>query len=158
MFSFIKGDYEDSESNFKIISDRSSDKNTNIVILSKIGRALIAYNQERYEKAIEYFASLIKEYNYVNENILERIGICYYKANKVKKAKEIFEATIAQYPNNYKVKTYFGVLGFVCASVVAIPISTILELGDIGYNIPLCVISLVTLMFGTIISYKLGDR
>ena len=63
LFSFIKGDYEDSESNFKIISDRSSDKNTNIVILSKIGRALIAYNQERYEKAIEYFASLIKQYN-----------------------------------------------------------------------------------------------
>jgi putative membrane protein len=59
---------------------------------------------------------------------------------------------------NYSIKTYFGVLGFVCASVVAIPISTILELGDIGYNIPLCVISLVTLMFGTIISYKLGDR
>ena len=110
LFSFIKGDYEDSESNFKIISDRSSDKNTNIVILSKIGRALIAYNQERYEKAIEYFASLIKEYNYVNENILESLGICYYKANKVKKAKEIFEATIAQYPNNYKVKTYLALI------------------------------------------------
>ena len=59
---------------------------------------------------------------------------------------------------NYSLKTYFGVLGFVCASVIAIPISTILELGDIGYNIPLCVISLITLMFGAIISYKLGDR
>ena len=59
---------------------------------------------------------------------------------------------------NYSIKTYFGVLGFVCASVVAIPISTILELGDIGFNIPLCVISLITLMFGAIISYKLGDR
>lgn len=59
---------------------------------------------------------------------------------------------------NYSIKTYFGVLGFVCASVVAIPISTILELGDIGFNIPLCIVSLITLMFGAIISYKLGDR
>jgi putative membrane protein len=59
---------------------------------------------------------------------------------------------------NYSTKTYYGVLGFVCASVIAIPISTILELGEIGYNIPLCIISVVTLVLGSIVSYKLGDR
>ena len=58
----------------------------------------------------------------------------------------------------YSVKTYFGVLGFVCASVIAIPISTILELGDLGMNIPLAVISIITLIFGAIISFKLGER
>ena len=109
-FAFIQGDYENSERNFSSFSEHGSDKNTNIVILSKLGRALIAYNQGRYEKAIEFFASLVKEYNYINENILESLGICYYKANKVQKAKEIFEATISQYPNNYKVKTYLALI------------------------------------------------
>ena len=110
LFSFIQGDYENSERNFSSFMEHSSDKNTNIVILSKLGRALIAYNQGKYEKAIEFFASLVKEYNYVNENILESLGICYYKANKVQKAKEIFEATLAQYPNNYKIKTYLAIM------------------------------------------------
>ena len=110
LFSFIQGDYENSERNFSSFSEHSSDKNTNIVILSKLGRALIAYNQGKYEKAIEFFASLVKEYNYVNENILESLGICYYKANKIQKAKEIFEATLAQYPNNYKIKTYLAIM------------------------------------------------
>ena len=109
-FLFIQGDYQNSERNFSSFSEHSSEKNTNIVILSKLGRALIAYNQGRYEKAIEFFASLIKEYNYVNENILESLGICYYKANKVQKAKEIFEATLSQYPNNYKVKSYLAII------------------------------------------------
>ena len=110
LFSFIQGDYENAERNFSSFSEHSSDKNTNIVILSKLGRALIAYNQGRYEMAIKFLASLVKEYNYVNENILESLGICYYKANKVQKAKEIFEATLAQYPNNYKIKTYLAIM------------------------------------------------
>ena len=113
-FSFIKGDYENSERYFSYYSDHGIDLNkkvpTNLVILSKLGRALIAYNQSKYDKAIEFFASLIKEYNYVNENILESLGICYYKGNKIQKAKDIFEATLTQYPNNYKIKTYLALI------------------------------------------------
>ena len=113
-FSFIKGDYENSERYFSYYSDNGIDLNkkvpTNLVILSKLGRALIAYNQSKYDKAIEFFASLIKEYNYVNENILESLGICYYKGNKIQKAKDIFEATLTQYPNNYKIKTYLALI------------------------------------------------
>ena len=110
LFSFIQGDYENSERNFSSFLEHGTEKNTNIVILAKLGRALIAYNQGRYEKAIDFFSSLVKEYNYINENILESLGICYYKANKVQKAKEIFEATISQYPNNYKIKTYLALI------------------------------------------------
>jgi tetratricopeptide (TPR) repeat protein len=112
-FSFIQGDYDNSERYFSNYSDHC-DKNkkvqTNITILSKLGRALIAYNQCKYDKAIEFFTSLITEYNYINENILESLGICYYKGNKIKKAQEIFKATLAQYPNNYKIKTYLALI------------------------------------------------
>ena len=58
----------------------------------------------------------------------------------------------------YSVPTYFGVLGFIFASVLAIPISTIIEIGDLGFNIPLALVSLVTMAFGSMISFKLGDR
>ena len=114
-FSFIQGDYVNSERYFSNYSehhnvDMKKKIPTNLAILSKLGRALIAYNQSKYDKAIEFFASLIREYNYVNENILESLGICYYKGNKIDKAKEIFEATLTQYPNNYKIKTYLALI------------------------------------------------
>ena len=114
-FSFIKGDYDNSERYFSYYSDNNKDTNkkaapTNIIILSKLGRALIAYNQSKYDKAINFFVSLIKEYNYINENILESLGICYYKINNIQKAKDIFEATLSQYPNNYKIKTYLALI------------------------------------------------
>jgi putative membrane protein len=58
----------------------------------------------------------------------------------------------------YNVKTYFGVLGFVFASVVAIPLSACIELGTINMSLDQIVISLILLMVGTVISYKLGDK
>ena len=56
----------------------------------------------------------------------------------------------------YTVKTYFGVLGFVIASIFAIPIAS--TVGDIIIDIPLAVVSLVMMFIGSVISYKLGDR
>lgn len=59
---------------------------------------------------------------------------------------------------NYKTKTYFGVLGFVFASVIAIPLSACFELNSIMFNIEHIIVSLVMLVIGTLISYKLGDK
>ena len=56
----------------------------------------------------------------------------------------------------YTVKTYFGVLGFVIASIFAIPIAS--TVGDIVIDMPLAVVSLVMMFIGSVISYKLGDR
>ena len=56
----------------------------------------------------------------------------------------------------YTVKTYFGVLGFVIASIFAIPIAS--TVGDIIIDIPLAVVSLIMMFIGSVISYKLGDR
>jgi putative membrane protein len=67
---------------------------------------------------------------------------------------KILELLFKRHP----VKTYFGVLGFVSASFFAIPISTILKYGDLGMNIPLAVVGLITMIFGSIISFKLGDK
>lgn len=58
----------------------------------------------------------------------------------------------------YKTKTYFGVLGFVFASVLAIPLSACFELNTIIFNVEHVIISIVMLVIGTLISYKLGDK
>lgn len=57
----------------------------------------------------------------------------------------------------YEVKTYFGVLGFIVASIIAIPISTMFEL-TVTFTVPQVLIGLIFLVLGCGISYKLGGE
>ena len=57
----------------------------------------------------------------------------------------------------YEVKTYFGVIGFIVASVIAIPLSTLLE-GSLVFSIPQILIGLIFATLGIGISYKLGGE
>ena len=57
----------------------------------------------------------------------------------------------------YEVKTYFGVLGFIVASVIAIPLSTLLEKAVL-FSIPQIIIGLIFATLGIGISYKLGGE
>jgi len=58
----------------------------------------------------------------------------------------------------YEKKTYFGVLGFIIASVIAIPISVNNELGNIVFSVPQVLIGIIFLVLGIIIGYKLGEK
>ena len=58
----------------------------------------------------------------------------------------------------YKVKTYFGVLGFVFASIIAIPLSACIELNSISITIDQIIIGIAMIAAGTVISYKLGEK
>jgi putative membrane protein len=58
----------------------------------------------------------------------------------------------------YSTITYFGVLGFVFASIIAIPLSACIELEVIPSDVTQIAISIVMVIIGTIISYKLGDK
>lgn len=58
----------------------------------------------------------------------------------------------------YKAKTYFGVLGFIFASLIAIPITTCLEHTSIEISISTGIISVIMMALGGVISYKLGDK
>lgn len=57
----------------------------------------------------------------------------------------------------HEVKTYFGVLGFIFASVLAIPISTILN-NTITFDIVQILIGIIFMGIGCVISYKLGEK
>lgn len=59
--------------------------------------------------------------------------------------------------HKYETKTYFGVLGFIIASIIAIPLSTVFNM-KIVYSFPQLIIGLIFLVLGCGISYKLGDK
>jgi len=55
-------------------------------------------------------------------------------------------------------KTYFGVLGFVLSSVVAIPVSVYNEIGEIPFSLSQVLIGIIFLVLGGMIGYKLGGK
>ncbi len=57
----------------------------------------------------------------------------------------------------YETKTYFGVLGFIVASIIAIPLSTLLNM-TVTFDMIQILIGIIFLGLGTIISYKLGGE
>ena len=58
----------------------------------------------------------------------------------------------------YEIPTYFGVLGFIFASVLAIPISTYLEVENLLISIPQVIAGIIMVIAGIAISYKLGGE
>ena len=58
----------------------------------------------------------------------------------------------------YKTKTYFGVIGFVIASIIAIPLSACIELNSIPVNVVQSIIGIALAVLGTVISFKLGEK
>lgn len=60
--------------------------------------------------------------------------------------------------NNFKKTTYYGVIGFILASIVAIPISTFINVSNIEFSIIEIMIGFVCLVIGGYISYFLGEK
>lgn len=59
--------------------------------------------------------------------------------------------------HKYETKTYFGVLGFIVASIFAIPISTLISMNPTFYVLEILV-GILFLGLGSFISYKLGGE
>lgn len=57
----------------------------------------------------------------------------------------------------YETKTYFAVLGFIVASLLAIPLSTLLNM-EVAFDLVQILVGFIFLALGTIISYKLGGE
>ena len=59
--------------------------------------------------------------------------------------------------DKYEIKTYYGVLGFIIASIVAIPIAALAKVTNL-FTIPSIITAIILLVIGTIIGYKLGEK
>lgn len=60
--------------------------------------------------------------------------------------------------SRYETKTYFGVIGFIIASVLAIPVSVYHEIGNITFTAPQIIIGILFLLLGGVIGYQLGEK
>lgn len=58
----------------------------------------------------------------------------------------------------FETKTYYGVLGFIFASILAIPISTYNEVENLVFSVPQILIGIIFMAIGGLIAYKLGDE
>ena len=58
----------------------------------------------------------------------------------------------------YEKKTFFGVIGFILASIIAIPVSVYHEVVVITFTIPQVLIGLIMFVLGIGIGYKLGEK
>lgn len=69
---FCKGDYQNSETYFNSISDNEkSSHNSNVIILATLGKAFTLYNKGNYSNAVACFTVLIRDFDYINETVLE---------------------------------------------------------------------------------------
>ncbi len=58
----------------------------------------------------------------------------------------------------FETKTYFGVLGFIVASILAIPVSVYHEVNNIIFTAPSIIIGIVLFIAGIVVGYKLGEK
>ena len=57
----------------------------------------------------------------------------------------------------YEVKTYFGVIGFIIASIIAIPLAALTKVANL-FTIPSVIAAIILLVIGIIIGNKLGEK
>ncbi len=58
----------------------------------------------------------------------------------------------------FEAKTFFGVIGFILASIIAIPVSVYHEVGAIVFSVPQGILGVLFLAIGIIVGYKLGEK
>ncbi len=58
----------------------------------------------------------------------------------------------------FEAKTFFGVIGFILASIIAIPVSVYHEVGTVVFNVPQGILGVLFLAIGIVIGYKLGEK
>lgn len=59
---------------------------------------------------------------------------------------------------NFEVKTYYGVLGFILASIIAIVYQNLIINSSFVFSIPSLIIGIILFILGFGIAYKLGDK
>lgn len=59
---------------------------------------------------------------------------------------------------NFEVKTYYGVLGFIFSSIIAIFYQNLITNSTFVFSIPSLIVGIVVFLIGFLVAYKLGDK
>lgn len=92
------------------------------------------------------------------KNIVDNILICIPFGLGVVIGIVLIAKLIEWLLKKYEAKTYFGVLGFILASVIAIPVSVYHEVGNMTFSLPEGIIAVVLMAIGYIVGNKLGEK
>ncbi len=101
--------------------------------------------------------NVIKELSHF-ENIFSNIFIAGFFGVGVIVGMVLVAKLIEWLLAKYEKKTYFGVIGFIIASVIAIPVSVYHEVGTIIFTLPQILIGIIFLIIGGVVGYKLGEK
>jgi len=101
--------------------------------------------------------NVVKELTHF-ENILRNIFVAGFFGIGVVVGIVLVAKLIEWLLAKYEKKTYFGVIGFIIASVLAIPVSVYHEVGNIVFTVPQVLIGILFLVIGGIVGYKLGEK
>lgn len=102
-----------------------------------------------YEPIINVISEL-SHFNNITNNLLIIIPLAIGLGIGIILIAKLIEYLLKKYP----VKTYYGIIGFVCASLISI----IMPLFSISFNIKDIIIGLILMIIGTMIAYKLGGE
>lgn len=92
------------------------------------------------------------------ENVLNNIFVAGFFGIGVVLGMVLVAKLIEWLLAKYEIKTYFGVIGFIIASVIAIPVSVYHEVGNIVFTTPQVLIGILFLVVGSVVGYKLGKK
>jgi len=101
--------------------------------------------------------NVIKELTHF-ENVIQNIFIAGFFGVGILLGIVLVAKLIEWLLKKYEVKTYFGVIGFIIASVIAIPVSVYHEITNIVFSTDQIIIGVLFLIIGTIVGYKLGEK
>mgnify|MGYP002772345078 FL=1 len=101
--------------------------------------------------------NVVKELSHF-ENIIPNIFVAGFFGVGVVVGMVLIAKLIEWLLTKYETKTYFGVIGFIIASVLAIPVSIYHEVGSITFTVPQVLIGIVFLLIGMVVGYKLGEK
>ena len=108
---YSKGDYENSEMTFENAYEKEQvSKNKNILILCLYGKGLNSFVKGNLTSSLSFFTQLIEKYNFVNEILLECIGVTLYQLGEVTKSFKIFQQIININKNNFKAISYLAII------------------------------------------------
>ena len=99
----------------------------------------------------------IKDLTHFN-NIGHNLVVCVVFGIGVVVGIVVIAKLIEMLLKKHEIKTYFGVIGFIIASVIAIPVAVYHEVNGISFDLVQALIGLVCIVVGSIIGNKLGEK
>jgi len=117
-------------------------------LLAHFGKACVAYNAGNYSEALKIFQTIFKQDPNTALNVRQCIGLCFYKLNDLKKAKQAFLRCLQLDSQNDYCLTYLGIISLrESQENISQSLDYFTRAFKINPNNPLCILQLANHYF-----------